>query len=60
MGPHPFPTIVRELQKVISVESTEQFAEQAGGLPDAVIACVGGGSNAIGSFAEWIDVDGVR
>ncbi len=59
MGPHPFPTIVRELQKVISVESTQQFADQAGGLPDAVIACVGGGSNAIGSFAEWIDVDGV-
>jgi tryptophan synthase beta chain len=60
MGPHPFPTIVRELQKVISVESTQQFAEQAGGRPDAVIACVGGGSNAIGSFAEWIDVEGVR
>jgi tryptophan synthase beta chain len=60
MGPHPFPTIVRELQRIISVESTEQFATQAGGVPDAVIACVGGGSNAIGSFAEWIDVDGVE
>jgi tryptophan synthase beta chain len=60
MGPHPFPSIVRELQRVISVESTEQFAEQAGGLPDAVLACVGGGSNAIGSFAEWVDVEGVR
>jgi tryptophan synthase beta chain len=60
MGPHPFPTIVRELQKVISAESTVQFADQAGGLPDAVLACVGGGSNAIGSFAEWIDVEGVR
>ncbi|MEX0835409.1 MAG: tryptophan synthase subunit beta [Nitriliruptor sp.] len=60
MGPHPFPTIVRELQKVISVESTEQFAEAAGGVPDAIIACVGGGSNAIGSFAEWIPVDGVK
>jgi tryptophan synthase beta chain len=60
MGPHPFPTIVRELQKVISAESTVQFADQAGGLPDAVIACVGGGSNAIGSFAEWIDVEGVQ
>jgi tryptophan synthase beta chain len=59
MGPHPFPTIVRELQKVISVETTRQFPEQAGGLPDAVIACVGGGSNAIGSFAEWIDVEDV-
>jgi tryptophan synthase beta chain len=55
MGGHPFPTIVRELQKVISVESRAQFAEQAGGLPDAVIACVGGGSNAIGSFADFID-----
>ena len=60
MGPHPFPPIVRELQKVISVEDKEQFAAQAGGVPDAVLACVGGGSNAIGSFAEWIDVDGVR
>jgi tryptophan synthase beta chain len=59
MGPHPFPTIVRELQRVISVESRQQFAEQAGGVPDAVVACVGGGSNAIGSFAEWIDVEGV-
>ncbi len=55
MGPHPFPTIVRELQRVISVESRAQFDAQAGGLPDAVVACVGGGSNAIGSFAEWID-----
>jgi tryptophan synthase beta chain len=54
MGPHPFPSIVRELQKVISVESKAQFAAQAGGLPDAVVACVGGGSNAIGSFAEYI------
>jgi len=60
MGPHPFPTIVRELQKIISIESTEQFAAQAGGIPDAVIACVGGGSNAIGSFAEWIEVPEVR
>jgi tryptophan synthase beta chain len=60
MGPHPFPTMVRELQKVISAESTVQFAAQAGGLPDAVVACVGGGSNAIGSFAEWIEVEGVR
>jgi hypothetical protein len=60
MGPHPFPTIVRELQRIISTEMREQFAAQAGGLPDAVIACVGGGSNAIGSFADWIEVDGVR
>ena len=60
MGPHPFPTIVRELQKIISIEAKQQFADQAGGVPDAVIACVGGGSNAIGSFADWIEVDGVR
>jgi tryptophan synthase beta chain len=60
MGPHPFPTIVRELQRVISTEMREQFALQAGGRPDAVVACVGGGSNAIGSFADWIPVEGVR
>jgi tryptophan synthase beta chain len=60
MGPHPFPTIVRELQSIISIEAKEQFAAQAGGVPDAVIACVGGGSNAIGSFADWIEVDGVQ
>ena len=59
MGPHPFPQMVRELQSVISVESRAQFAEQEGGLPDAVVACVGGGSNAIGSFADYIDQDGV-
>ena len=60
MGPHPFPTMVRELQKVISVETREQFARQAGGVPDAVVACVGGGSNAIGSFADWIRSEEVR
>ncbi len=60
MGPHPFPTLVRELQKVISIEIRAQFAAQAGGKPDAVIACVGGGSNAIGAFADWIAEDGVR
>jgi tryptophan synthase beta chain len=60
MGPHPFPTIVRELQRVISVETRVQFAQAAGGVPDAVIACVGGGSNAIGTFADWIEVEGVR
>ncbi len=54
MGPHPFPTLVRELQQVISIEMRAQFAEQAGGKPDAVVACVGGGSNAIGAFADWI------
>ncbi|HEX9765777.1 MAG TPA: tryptophan synthase subunit beta [Nitriliruptorales bacterium] len=56
MGPHPFPTMVKELQRVISIETKAQFADQAGGVPDAVMACVGGGSNAIGTFAEWIDV----
>jgi tryptophan synthase beta chain len=60
MGGHPFPTMVRELQKVISVESKRQFGEQHGGLPDAVVACVGGGSNAIGSFADYIAEEGVR
>lgn len=60
MGPHPFPTLVRELQQVISIEMRAQFAEQAGGKPDAVIACVGGGSNAIGAFADWIDDTDVR
>ena len=59
MGPHPFPLMVRELQSVISVESRGQFDEQASGLPDAVIACVGGGSNAIGSFADYIDHESV-
>jgi tryptophan synthase beta chain len=60
MGPHPFPTMVRELQRVISVEMRIQFAAQAGGRPDAVVACVGGGSNAIGAFADWIDEPQVR
>jgi tryptophan synthase beta chain len=60
MGPHPFPTMVRELQRVISLESRRQFAERAGGLPDAVVACVGGGSNAIGSFYEYLDDPAVR
>jgi tryptophan synthase beta chain len=60
MGPHPFPTMVRELQRVISIEMRTQFAAQAGGMPDAVIACVGGGSNAIGAFADWIDDTAVR
>lgn len=60
MGPHPFPTIVRELQKIISVEMRSQFAEQAGGVPDAIVACVGGGSNAIGAFADWIPQSEVR
>jgi tryptophan synthase beta chain len=60
MGPHPFPTMVRELQRVISIEMRTQFTAQAGGQPDAIIACVGGGSNAIGAFADWIEEATVR
>ena len=55
MGPHPFPTIVRDFQSVISKEIKEQMLEKEGRLPDAVIACVGGGSNAIGAFYNFID-----
>ncbi len=54
MGPHPFPMIVRDFQKVIGKEIKEQLQEKEGKLPDAVIACVGGGSNAIGAFYEFI------
>lgn len=60
MGPHPFPTIVRDFQAVISKEIKEQMLEKEGRLPDAVIACVGGGSNAIGSFYHFIDDPSVR
>jgi len=60
MGPHPFPTIVRDFQSVISKEIKEQMLEKEGRLPDAVIACVGGGSNAIGSFYNFIDDESVR
>ena len=60
MGPHPFPTIVRDFQAVISREIREQMLEQTGRLPDAVIACVGGGSNAIGSFYHFINDPSVR
>ncbi len=60
MGPHPFPTIVRDFQAVISKESRAQILEKEGRLPDAVLACVGGGSNAIGSFDHFIGDDGVR
>jgi tryptophan synthase beta chain len=55
MGPHPFPLIVRDFQKMIGREIKEQLLALEGALPDAVIACVGGGSNAIGSFYEFID-----
>ena len=56
-GPHPFPTMVREFQRVIGREARAQILEQLGRLPDAVVACVGGGSNAIGLFADFIDDD---
>lgn len=60
MGPHPFPTIVRDFQAVISRETKAQLLEKEGRLPDAVIACVGGGSNAMGSFYHFIDDPTVR
>ena len=60
MGPHPFPTIVRDFQAVISREIKEQLLAAEGRLPDAVIACVGGGSNAIGAFYHFIPEKGVR
>ncbi|HIV63382.1 MAG TPA: tryptophan synthase subunit beta [Firmicutes bacterium] len=60
MGPHPFPTIVRDFQSVISYETKAQLLEKEGRLPDAVVACVGGGSNAIGSFYHFIGDKGVR
>ena len=60
MGPHPFPTIVRDFQAVISKEIKEQLLQKEGRLPDAVLACVGGGSNAIGAFYHFIGDEGVR
>ena len=60
MGPHPFPTIVRDFQAVISREIREQLREKEGKLPDAVVACVGGGSNAIGAFYHFIGEPAVR
>ena len=60
MGPHPFPTIVRDFQAVISKETKQQLMEKEGRLPDAVLACVGGGSNAIGAFYHFINDPSVR
>lgn len=60
MGPHPFPTIVRDFQAVISREIKEQVLEKEGRLPDAVLACVGGGSNAIGAFYHFIKDQSVQ
>ena len=59
-GPHPFPTMVREFQRIIGTEAKQQIVKQAGRLPDAVIACVGGGSNAIGMFADLVPESSVR
>ncbi|MGH2101680.1 tryptophan synthase subunit beta [Aerococcus urinaeequi] len=60
MGPHPYPTMVRDFQSVISREIKDEFQKNHGQLPDSVIACVGGGSNAIGTFYHFIEDEGVR
>lgn len=60
IGPHPFPTIVRDFQRVIGAEIKTQLREKRGKLPDAVVACVGGGSNAIGTFYDFIGDESVR
>jgi tryptophan synthase beta chain len=60
LGPHPYPLMVREFQSVIGREAREQFRELTGGLPGAVVACVGGGSNAIGVFDAFVNDAGVR
>ncbi|MCK5440475.1 MAG: tryptophan synthase subunit beta [Maribacter sp.] len=57
VGPHPFPMIVRDFQRVVGIEAKEQFHEMTGELPDNVVACVGGGSNAIGLFSAFLDDD---
>jgi tryptophan synthase beta chain len=59
-GPHPFPTMVRDFQRIIGLETRAQIRAQTGRLPDAVVACVGGGSNAIGIFHAFLDDPGVR
>jgi tryptophan synthase beta chain len=60
LGPHPFPTLVRDFHRVIGLEAREQFAVQAGGRPDVLVACVGGGSNAIGLFHPFLGEVTVR
>lgn len=60
MGPHPYPTMVRDFQKIIGEEIKAQLKEREGKLPDAVVACVGGGSNAMGAFYDFIEDKGVR
>lgn len=59
-GPHPFPAMVRDFQKIIGEEARAQILDRTGSLPDAVVACVGGGSNAIGMFDAFLDDEGVR
>ncbi|MEF2095032.1 tryptophan synthase subunit beta [Bacillus sp. CFBP9009] len=60
VGPHPYPTIVKHFQSIISEESKRQILEKEGKMPTAIIACAGGGSNAIGAFAHYIDEENVR
>ncbi len=60
VGPHPYPTMIKEFQSIISKESKQQILEKEGKLPAAVVACIGGGSNAIGAFAHYIDEPDVR
>ncbi len=60
MGPHPYPLLVRNLQRIIGLEAREQILEAEGRLPDAIVACVGGGSNAMGIFHPFVEDDGVR
>jgi tryptophan synthase beta chain len=60
VGPHPYPTLVRDFQRVIGLETREQILEAEGRLPDAIVACVGGGSNAIGIFHPFVGDEGVR
>lgn len=60
VGPHPFPTMVKHFQSIISEESRRQILEKEGKLPSAVVACIGGGSNAIGAFSHYIDEEDVR
>ena len=60
LGAHPYPTMVRNFHRVISIEARKQFLSEVGKLPDAVVACVGGGSNAIGAFYEFLPDSGVR
>ena len=60
LGPHPFPMMVRDFHRVIGLEARRQFEAQAGGLPDVLVACVGGGSNAIGLFHAFLDAPAIR